>query len=164
MTGRQTAATTLRHRVLAPLSSEDNNCRNYTISNNNDLRYQGQRRRLVVNPFVENYCNRNGTRLKPYVNPCDSMLWLTRFAVGVPTGLRCFIKTEGTILHSKIPLCIAMPLAISILISLPAAARAADLSDPFLKSFAAPNRSLETDDRPNVLLIMVDDLNVAIGA
>ncbi len=92
------------------------------------------------------------------------MLLLTRFAMGIPTASRCFIKTEGTILHSKIPLCMAMPLAISILISLPAAARAADLTDPFLKSFAAPNRSLETDDRPNVLLIMVDDLNVAIGA
>ena len=42
--------------------------------------------------------------------------------------------------------------------------RSADLTDRYLLPFAAPNRSLAPGGQPNVLFIVVDDLNVAIGA
>ena len=53
----------------------------------------------------------------------------------------------------------------SVVLASPAIAEQADdPTDQYLKLFATPIRSLEADDRPNVLLLMVDDLNIAIGA
>ena len=43
-------------------------------------------------------------------------------------------------------------------------APAADRSDRFLLRSAPPNRVVGPEDRPNVLFIVVDDLNVAIGS
>jgi len=43
-------------------------------------------------------------------------------------------------------------------------AQPSDGTDPFLLSIAAPNRTVGPDDRPNVLFIIVDDLNVALGS
>ena len=39
-----------------------------------------------------------------------------------------------------------------------------DRTDQILLPAAAPNRAVGPDDRPNVLFIVVDDLNVAIGS
>jgi hypothetical protein len=49
---------------------------------------------------------------------------------------------------------------------LPLAVRAqsSDGTDQFLLKVAAPNRTVGSDDRPNVLFIVVDDLNVALGS
>ena len=49
---------------------------------------------------------------------------------------------------------------------LPLAVRAqsSDGTDQFLLQVAAPNRTVGSDDRPNVLFIIVDDLNVALGS
>ena len=43
-------------------------------------------------------------------------------------------------------------------------AQSADGTDRFLLQAAAPNRTVGADDRPNVLFIIVDDLNVALGS
>lgn len=43
-------------------------------------------------------------------------------------------------------------------------AQSADGTDRFLLKVAAPNRTVEADDRPNVLFIIVDDLNLALGS
>lgn len=43
-------------------------------------------------------------------------------------------------------------------------AQSSDGTDRFLLQAAAPNRTVGADDRPNVLLIIVDDLNVALGS
>ena len=45
-----------------------------------------------------------------------------------------------------------------------AIAQSGDRTDQFLLEAAAPNRAVGPDDRPNVLLIIVDDLNVALGS
>jgi len=55
-------------------------------------------------------------------------------------------------------------LCTAVFLSLVAPAQSADLTDRFLLQAAAPNRDVEPDDQPNVLLIIVDDLNVAIGS
>lgn len=49
---------------------------------------------------------------------------------------------------------------------LPQAVRAqpSDLTDQFLLRIAAPNRTVGPGDRPNVLFVIVDDLNVALGS
>ena len=49
-----------------------------------------------------------------------------------------------------------MPLAVR--------AQSSDGTDRFLLQVAAPNRTVGSDDRPNVLFIVVDDLNVALGS
>ena len=58
---------------------------------------------------------------------------------------------------TKIPL-IVLALCLAV------RAHAADGTDRFLLQAAAPNRTVGVDDRPNVLFIIVDDLNVALGA
>ena len=45
-----------------------------------------------------------------------------------------------------------------------AGAQPDDRTDQFLLQAAAPNRAVGPDDRPNVLFIIVDDLNVALGS
>ena len=42
--------------------------------------------------------------------------------------------------------------------------QSSDITDPFLMQVAAPNRTVGPEDRPNVLFIVVDDLNVALGS
>ena len=50
-----------------------------------------------------------------------------------------------------------------LLATLVTSAGAADRSDALLLASAVPNRVVEAGDRPNVLFIIVDDLNVALG-
>ena len=45
-----------------------------------------------------------------------------------------------------------------------AVAQPVDRTDPFLLASAAPNRVVGPGDRPNVLFIVADDLNVALGS
>ncbi len=45
-----------------------------------------------------------------------------------------------------------------------AIAQSDDKTDRFLLQAAAPNRTVGPDDRPNVLFMIVDDLNVALGS
>jgi len=47
---------------------------------------------------------------------------------------------------------------------LAAPTQSSDGTDRFLLQVAAPNRTVGPDDRPNVLFIVVDDLNVALGS
>ena len=65
----------------------------------------------------------------------------------------------------KIPVCITLVACIvAALWPQTVQAQSADITDPFLLSIAAPNRTVEQGDRPNVLFIIVDDLNVALGS
>lgn len=59
---------------------------------------------------------------------------------------------------SILVLCIAtfLPLAVR--------GQSSDATDRFLLAAAAPIRTVGSDDRPNVLFIIVDDLNVALGS
>ena len=59
---------------------------------------------------------------------------------------------------SLVVFCIAtfLPLAVR--------AQSSDGTDRFLLQVAAPNRTVGSDDRPNVLFIIADDLNVALGS
>ena len=50
------------------------------------------------------------------------------------------------------------------LLCVPCAAQPPDRSDRLLLSAAAPNRQAGLNDRPNVLFIVADDLNVALGS
>lgn len=53
---------------------------------------------------------------------------------------------------------------LAALLCLPAHAQAPDGTDRFLLPAAAPLRDTGLAERPNVLLIMADDLNVALGS
>jgi len=55
-------------------------------------------------------------------------------------------------------------LGIATFLPLAAPAQSSDGTDQFLLQVAAPNRTVGSDDRPNVLFIIVDDLNVALGS
>ena len=59
---------------------------------------------------------------------------------------------------STLVLCVGLFLAPS------AVAQPEDPTDPYLLRSAAPNRAVGAEDRPNVLFIVVDDLNVALGS
>ena len=54
-------------------------------------------------------------------------------------------------------------LCIATFLPLTTSAQSADRTDRFLLQSAAPNRAVGRDDHRNVLLIVVDDLNVALG-
>ena len=53
---------------------------------------------------------------------------------------------------------------LAALLGVPGMAEPADQTDRLLLSAAAPMREAGLDERPNVLLIMADDLNVALGS
>ncbi len=53
---------------------------------------------------------------------------------------------------------------IALFLSLAAPAQPEDRTNPLLLATAAPNRAVGPEDRPNVLFIIVDDLNVALGS
>ena len=53
-------------------------------------------------------------------------------------------------------------LGIATVLPLPVRAQSSDGTDRLLLKVAAPNRTVGSDDRPNVLFIVVDDLNVAL--
>ena len=55
-------------------------------------------------------------------------------------------------------------LGIATFLPLAVRAQSSDGTDRFLLQVAAPNRTVGSDDRPNVLFIIVDDLNVCLGA
>ena len=55
-------------------------------------------------------------------------------------------------------------LGIAAFLPLAVRAQSSDGTDRFLLQVAAPNRTVGSDDRPNVLFIIVDDLNVALGS
>ncbi|MXW00524.1 MAG: sulfatase [Holophagales bacterium] len=55
-------------------------------------------------------------------------------------------------------------LLLGAVLSVPCASQPADRSDQLLLAAAAPNRETGLEERPNVLFIVADDLNVALGA
>ena len=55
-------------------------------------------------------------------------------------------------------------LLLCTLLCVPCAAQPPDRTDQFLLAAAAPNRETGLDERPNVLFIVADDLNVALGS
>ena len=55
-------------------------------------------------------------------------------------------------------------LLLGTLLCVPCAAQPGDRSDQLLLAAAAPNRQEALDERPNVLFIVADDLNVALGS
>ena len=55
-------------------------------------------------------------------------------------------------------------LLLGTLFAVPCAAQPGDRSDQLLLAAAAPNRQEALDERPNVLFIVADDLNVALGS
>ncbi len=59
---------------------------------------------------------------------------------------------------------ITLLLLIAVALPLSVAAQSVDRTDGYLLPAAAPNRVVGPGDHPNVLLIVVDDLNVALGS
>lgn len=55
-------------------------------------------------------------------------------------------------------------LLLGALLAVPCAAQPGDRSDQLLLAAAAPNRETGLEERPNVLFIVADDLNVALGS
>ena len=67
-------------------------------------------------------------------------------------------------MKSTIMRAVLLVLCVASFMSVATVAQSADRTDPFLLRTSPPNRVVEPGDRPNVLFIVVDDLNLAVGS